>query len=311
MTKSAVLFLIFNRPDQTARTFEAIRQARPARLYIAADGPRTYRPDDAERCARVRAIATAIDWPCEVRTLFRDQNLGCKKAISSAIDWFFEQEADGIILEDDCYPAASFFPYCEELLERYRDDLRVMSICGSNSLRPKEEEVEEASYFFSRHCRVWGWATWRRAWQHYDVDMESWPIYRAKRQLRVWSDCEEDFENFWTRVLDRTYAGEVDTWDYQWMFACWANGGLSCRPRYNMISNLGFGADATHTFDPNSIDGNAPVHEIEFPLRHPTAVLRDFRADQTTQERQFQDTRPRPLFLFRALRRMVRYLRRR
>ncbi len=283
MTSSAILFLVHCRPEPTARVFEAIRKARPRRLYVAADGPRD-RPGEPGRCDEVRAIATAIDWPCELHTLFRDTNLGCKYAVSSAIDWFFAAEQEGIILEDDCLPSESFFPYCDELLERYRDDKRVMSICGSNTLEPPESET---SYFFSRHCRVWGWATWRRAWAYYDIDMKGWPEFRDTRQFRIWAGGELFFEQYWTRVLSRTAAGEIGTWDYQWMFACWANSGLACRPHYNMISNLGFGEDATHTLDPNHPHANAHAHEIEFPLVHPANVIRDATADRNTQAGQF------------------------
>ncbi len=226
-----------------------------------------------------------VDWPCAVKSLVRTSNLGCKRAVSSAIDWFFGHEAEGIILEDDCIPSPSFFRFCEELLERYRDDERVMSICGSTTIA---DASTPESYQFSRHCRVWGWATWRRAWRNYDIEMKAWPAFRDSRQLRAWSGGERQFERFWTSVLDRTHAGKVDTWDYQWMFACWANGGLACRPAVNMVSNIGFGPDATHTFRASSFQANAPLLNIEFPLTHPDHVLRHVELDRLTQNIQFQ-----------------------
>lgn len=284
MARSAVLFLIFNRPDLTSQTFQAIRRARPQRLYIAADGPRSGRTGDAQLCLSAREIATDVDWPCEVFTLFREKNLGCKIAVSTAIDWFFAHEEEGIILEDDCLPSESFFAFCDELLDRYRNDTRVMSIVGNNAI---ERPAEADSYFFSRHCRVWGWATWRRAWAFYDVSMRTWPAFRDQRKLRAWSTGEFEFERYWTTVLDRTFKGEIDTWDYQWMFATWANNGLSIRPSRNLVTNLGFGQHGTHTLDPFHPQANAARAELEFPLRHPSHVFRDLDMDCETQRVQF------------------------
>ena len=163
---SPVLFLIFNRPKTTEQVFSAIKKAQPPRLYIAADGPRSEYSTDSESCDMVRSIATNVDWDCEVKTLFRDQNLGCRLAVSQAISWFFENELEGIILEDDCLPSQSFFWFCQELLELFRNDKRVGAICGfySNEL----DYSPSASYFLSRYMRVWGWAGWRRTFEEYD-----------------------------------------------------------------------------------------------------------------------------------------------
>lgn len=288
MTSSPVLFLIFNRPGPTSQVFEAIRAARPARLYVAADGPRPDR-DELAKCEAARQIATSVDWPCDVKLLFRDENLGCKRAVARAIDWFFAHEERGIILEDDCLPDPSFFPYCDELLERYASDDRIMSICGSNTLKP--EVLPDTSYFFSRHTRVWGWATWRRAWALYDAELESWPFMRDAMMLYGLAAGDRQFVDYWTDVLDRTAAGLVDTWDYQWMFSCWANSGLAIRPHGNLISNLGFGEDATHTMDPNSSEGNRPRVPMALPLVHPKHVVRDVIADHHTQIGQFSKGR--------------------
>ena len=176
-----VLFLIFNRPETTEIVFSVIRKAEPPRLYVAADGPRPDYPNDAESCEIVRAIATDVNWDCKVKTLFRDQNLGCKLAASKAIDWFFEQELEGIILEDDCLPDQSFFWFCQELLGKYRDDTRIMHIGGTNFQFGKERT--KYSYYFSRYAHVWGWASWRRAWKFYDVEMKNW---RDCRKLSIY-----------------------------------------------------------------------------------------------------------------------------
>ncbi len=180
--QSPILLLVFNRPDTTRQVFETIRAARPPRLYVAADGPRPGRAGEAERCAEVRELTTQIDWPCELKTLFRNENLGCKIGVSSAIDWFFQNEPEGIILEDDVVPLPSFFLYCDVLLDRYRNDIRVGVISGSNLV--SNHLMLEESYFFSRYNHIWGWASWRRAWDHYDVTMASWPEWRNNRGLQ-------------------------------------------------------------------------------------------------------------------------------
>jgi hypothetical protein len=276
--KSPVLFLVFNRPDTTRQVFEAIRAARPPKLYIAADGPRSGRPEEAQRCREVREIANMVDWPCEVATLFREQNLGCKIGVSSAITWFFEHESEGIILEDDVLPVATFFDYCDEMLERYRDDGRVAMISGCNLVANHFNSTD--SYFFSRYNHIWGWATWRRTWRHYDVAMTEWPAWRDGGGLARVADGSRLFQSYWRGTLDAAHAGKIDTWDYQWTFACWRLAGLTALPAYNQTSNLGFGANATHT------TGDTPQYlvasrarPLEFPLVHPSSVVRAVRAD--------------------------------
>lgn len=180
--RSAVLFLVFNRPDTTRKVFEAIRAAKPQRLYVAADGPRMGSACEAGCCAEVRRIVTDVDWLCDVKFLFREQNLGCKMGPYSGISWFFEHEEEGIIIEDDILPLPSFFPYCDELLERYRDDERVGLISGSNIIY-KHYRIQD-SYFFSQYSLIWGWASWRRAWQTYDIHMHQWPSLKAGSWLK-------------------------------------------------------------------------------------------------------------------------------
>jgi len=289
-TRCPVLFLVFNRPDTTERVFEAIRQARPPRLYVAADGPRAGRPGEAERCETVRRIATAVDWPCELVTLLRDENLGCKRAVSSAITWFFESEAEGIILEDDCLPDPSFFPYCDALLEHYRGDERVMCISGDNFISPHWHPEE--SYYFSRYAHIWGWASWARAWRHYSVDLG---LPGAPPMDSVLGNTFPDSPHVrahWRSLLHRVRDGQIDTWDYQWAFALWSRQGVSCMPRENLISNIGFGAGATHTTSPESKLASLPVHPLELPLRHPAQVAVSTAADLWTESEVFE-IRPR------------------
>jgi GT2 family glycosyltransferase len=270
--KTAVLFIVFNRPDTTRLVFAAIRAARPPRLYVVADGPRGSHDDDASRCEEARKEATGVDWQCEVKTLFRDKNLGCKRSVSEGIGWFFQQEAEGIVIEDDVLPQPTFFPYCEELLERYRDDPRVLMIGGCNLVTGRLQMQE--SYFFSKYANIWGWASWRRAWRHYDSDIKEWPCWRDAGGLRRLSQGDRPFEAHWRRVFDTVCLGQIDTWDYQWLFACWRTSGCAVLPAVNLTKNIGFRADATHTnsHEPDYLRTALPS-EMGFPLVHPLSVM--------------------------------------
>lgn len=238
----AVLFLVFNRPEPTARVFERIRNARPSRLYLASDGPRIGRSAEAKLVCETREVVSRVDWECDVRTLYRKENLGCKRAVSEAINWFFSHEEMGIILEDDCLPSNDFFDFCSTMLWRYRSDARIGQVCGSSF----EVGIPEGSYSFSKYGPIWGWASWRRAWSFYEVEMESWPAMSSKKGM------EQAYQNPKERAVkmklgESLYAGEVDTWDYQWGFAKTFNSMLSVVPAVNLIENIGFDQDATHT----------------------------------------------------------------
>ena len=274
--KSPVLFLVFNRPDTTRQVFEAIRQAQPSRLFIAADGPRESKAGEAEKCVEVRRIIDeGIDWNCEVHRLYRDRNLGCRVAVSSAVDWFFENVEEGIILEDDCLPHISFFRFCEELLMRYQDDKRMMHISGCNFIEYTHKGQE--SYFFSKYSSVWGWATWRRAWKYYDVNIEKWPEIRAKG-LHRWF-----LENGEVQVRQAQWdsiRSGLNTWDYQWAFAMLINNGLNIVPKKNLIANIGFGRNATHTTCKRDRRANYPGQPIEFPLIHPKIIVSNKNYDK-------------------------------
>jgi hypothetical protein len=232
--RTAVLFLVFNRPDTTKKVFEAIRQAKPPRLYVAADGARSSREVESELVEKVRQIATAVDWPCEVKTLYRDKNLGCKMAVSGGIDWFFLNEEQGIILEDDCLPNNDFFRFCEEMLERYRNDPTIGMVGGFNPLGPGLESNE---YFASRNSSIWGWATWRDRWTYYDVDMAEWHIQAVKHKIRK----SLNFKTFiyYRRCFDLITKKSLNTWDYQWTFCLIYRKYKTIKPFANLIKNIG------------------------------------------------------------------------
>ena len=279
-----VLLLIFNRPDHTEQVMEQIRQAEPPKLFVGADGPRAGHPDDTRRCEEAREVASRIDWDCEVDTLFRDENLGCKEAISSAISWFFEHVEEGIILEDDCVPHATFFPYCSELLDRYRDDERVMVVSGNN-FQPPDRDYG-GSYYFSVNNHCWGWATWQRSWEHYDGNIEAWPDLRETEWLQGWL-ASEAAAHYWGSIFDRAVRGEIDSWAYPWTFSCWVQHGLSVLPSVNLVSNIGFGPQATHTKNNSEIVDGQQAYPISFPMQHQERIVRDYAADEYTTRNHF------------------------
>jgi hypothetical protein len=273
--RPAVLFLIFNRPDTTSRVFEAIRKARPERLYIAADGPRPDREGEAARCEEARKIATAVDWPCRVETLFRDENLGCKRAVSQAISWFFACEPEGVILEDDCLPHETFFDYCAHLLDRYRDSSQVMSISGSCFAR---RLFPAADYGFTYYADMWGWASWRRAWAHYDPEMSSWRANKdALSRFFAHNPASADY---WAYFFDETAAGIRNTWDLQWQWAVIEQNGLCVTPYRNFIDNLGIRPDATHTVDSDWYITARKLEGIKGALKHPQKIARDLMLER-------------------------------
>lgn len=239
------MLLVFNRPAQTRRVFAAIRAARPPSLYIAADGPRSGRPEDIAKCKAVRSIVEEVDWPCQVKTLYRGQNLGCRLAISSAIDWLFEHETAGVILEDDVVPGEAFVPFCEELLVLYADDLRVAMIGGFNPWTSRDK-VSPESYSFSSYALIWGWATWRRAWLHYDSELEEYQSTKNLDFLAGVPTMGPRGRDMWRSIFNGVVSDAIDTWDYQWFYAMMKTGGLAVLPHVNLVENIGFGLDATH-----------------------------------------------------------------
>ncbi len=270
MPTAPVLFLIFNRPDTTQLVFDRIRQVRPSQLFIAADGPRTHKPGEAALCEQTRQIVSQVDWDCEVQTLFREENLGCKRAVSLAIDWFFSQVDAGIILEDDCLPEPTFFSFCTDLLDRYRHDDRVMHISGI-TFQARRDVTAGASYYFSGFASIWGWATWRRAWQRYNVD----PAENARHV----SLTAPYFNQRLRWILNEVSTGRLDTWDVQWLVAIRRHNGLSIVPRISQVTNIGFGLSATHTVRKPRWLADLFTAPLDLPLVHPPTVAINTEAD--------------------------------
>lgn len=270
-----ILILVFNRPENTHRVFEEIRKAQPKKFYIAGDGARNI--DEQDKINETRAIVNLIDWDCEVKTLFRDENLGCRKAVSSAITWFFNHEEEGIVLEDDCLPSQSFFGFCSELLERYRHDHRIGHIGGANFQQGRK--VGDGSYYYSRLTHVWGWAGWKRVWDTYDVEMKSFEHFRVEDLKSIASHAP--YRDIWYSNLEATYNHKINTWDYQYAYCNLINNRLSIIPNINLIKNIGFGNDATHTFWEHP-HANLPTFEID-ELEAPNFFIPNVEADMFTQ----------------------------
>lgn len=283
-----VLLVGFNRPHATSQVVSILREVKPSRLYVACDGPRPNRSGDVERCHAVRQLFSSVscgglvDWPCELFTLFHEKNLGCLAGPVAALDWFFEKEEEGIILEDDILPDLSFFPYCQELLSRFRDDSRVGSISANNLLGrgPKDG----SSYRFSIYTHSWGWATWRRAWTMYDRDLSGWPAFRSAGWLEQLGG--KSFARTWKIWIDQVASNQLDAWDVIWQMSGWQQGFLTVIPEVELANNIGFGPDATHTLDENS--PLATVTPISLPLRHPSVMQPDRQSDADTFSRLYQ-----------------------
>ncbi len=275
-TKSAVLLLVYNRPDLTRQVFKAITAAAPARLYVAADGAL---PEEMQRlrCAEVKQIVGKPGWACELKALYRNEHLGCKKAVSDAITWFFENEEEGIILEDDCLPSADFFRFCDEMLARYRSDSRIGAILGNNLQQGKK--WGDAGYYFSNLTHVWGWASWRRVWQTYDASLARYGEDITAQLSDIFTD--PFIIEAWQKIYKQVKAGEIDTWDYQLTFSNFFNNRLSVIPNANLVTNIGFGSRATHTVNAGSRYANLP-HQPLGDITHPVTILPQKHADYIT-----------------------------
>lgn len=265
-----ILFIIFRRKDVALKSLERIRSVQPARLYIAGDGPRIAVKGEHKLVEATRqAVIDAIDWPCDVHTLFQEQNLGCSMGVYTAINWLFEHEKQGIILEDDCMMQPSFFPFVEELLERYKDDERIGMVDGANYI--KDVKIPD-SYGFSRYKATNGWATWRRAWENMDLHMDWRKTPYADSIIANMGYRSRD-KKYWRYRINVVDHNDVSAWDWQWYFTLAAHNQLGIYPCCSLQSNIGFGEGATHTKGGKAPSYYITKEEIQFPLRHPKYVV--------------------------------------
>ncbi len=281
--KVPILFIIFNRLDTAQKVFEEIRKYRPSHLYLASDGPRD-KGAEKEVCENIRSwVLDNIDWECDLKTLFQDDNLGCGRGPSTAITWFFEHVEEGIILEDDCVAHPDFFIYCEELLDFYRNDERISIISGCN-FDLKKEFLRKESYFYSVFPYTWGWATWKRNWNDYDYTISEWKKINQK-DLLLYLFKEKQYHLTWKLLFDKISKNPPkDIWDYQFFYRCFIKKQLSILPTVNLISNIGFGDMATHDFSHDNLKVNIELEAMKFPIKHPSEIIRNHQYDIFLQE---------------------------
>jgi len=302
--QTPVAFFLFRRPDVTARVFAAIAAARPRTLLLVSDGPRADRAGEAELVVRTRALVERIDWNCTVRTNFATENLGCKRRFATGLAWIFEQTEEAIVLEDDCLPDATFFHFCEELLERYRDDRRVAAISGSNFQGGRSRTTD--SYYFSNYFHCWGWASWRRTWQHVDLELKDWPQFQRRGLLGEIADSPLEAD-YWNAIFQRQHSGQIDSWAYPWLYSCWTQGALTILPNVNLVNNIGFGEQGAHTNSKaTGIFANLSTSSIPI-ISHPPFVVRHRTADAFTFNHVFQG---QPVGLTGAIRKAMRRVQR-
>jgi hypothetical protein len=297
---SPVVLIVFNRPEHTRQLLEVLKQVKPSKLHIIADGPRTDHPSDILLCQEVKnLIESQVNWPCEIKKNYSEKNLGCKIRISSGLDWVFSTEERAIILEDDCIPDISFFKFCDELLEKYKNHSEISHIGGNNFLfnRLKIDD----SYYFSRYTHVWGWATWQRAWQNYDVTLKQWPQIKKEQTLEKILGKQQ--AKFWSEKFDGVYNGQDDTWDHQWTFSSMINQKLAIVPKVNLITNIGFGKNSTHTLF-HSKFANMKRESLNFPLKHPTVIQRNLKADTLVAKSNYN-----PFLFVKYVKKILKYLR--
>lgn len=277
--RTPVALLVFNRPENIRRIVAQVLKARPPRVLVFGDAPRPDHPEDTELVGLTRKVISDAPWECEVLTNYAEENLGTKYRPATGLDWVFDNVEQAIFFEDDCMPHPSFFRFCDELLEKYRANERVMMISGGNF--SGRRKLSPDSYVFCNFAAIWGWATWRRAWRHYDVNLEKWKHFRDTDFLKNALDDDVAEIELWRFFFDRVVSGESRTWDHQWQFACWLQNGLSIMPCVNLVRNIGFGPDAQHYVEVDPRMANLPTREMKFPLRHPHVVERNQAADES------------------------------
>lgn len=312
-TKTPVAMIIFNRYDNAHSVLEQIRKVEPKELFIIADGPRENRPGEKEKCEKARSICDEVDWKCKVHKIFSDVNLGCAKRVTSGLNEVFEKTERALIFEDDCIPALSFFQFADEMLETYETDEKIMLVSASNKcFDPSKKtsgvekkdlpecdasntDTKEPDYFFSKQAQIWGWATWRRAWNKMDLTMSDWPQLKKNKLVEgIYKKASHRY--YWNSAFDYVYNGHTNSWAFPWNLTVWRNGGFSIVPKVNLVRNAGFNADATHTSG-KSIFETLDYSELEFPLKHPDVslgIIRNEKMDLLEMKSRIKDAKQLP-----------------
>lgn len=295
--ETPIVVIVFNRPNLTAQVLEILREIKPKSLFLIGDGPRETALGESELCRQTREVFWGIDWDCEVKTNYSDVNLGCKLRVVSGLDWVFSQVESAIILEDDCLPDTSFFTFAADMLIRFQDDLSVGMISGNNYLFGLHEINE--SYYASKYPHIWGWATWKRAWQKYDPEICAWKDMNSEAKIQWHKGLQHGRGEraFWTKAFDAVSNNLIDTWDFQWVFTMFNSKMVSIVPRKNLVSNSGIGAQATHT-NTITLESTAQKSSLSLPLEHPSGpISANKSADKIESKLLFNS-----LFIFRIFR---------
>lgn len=301
-----IVLIVFNRPDYAKRLIDVLRYIKPDKIYVVADGPRPEYLEDIARCEATRLAINGIDWAADVKTRFLDKNAGCGRAPADGISWAFKDVESAIILEDDCLPSLSFFYFCEEMLDRYRHNKEIMMVSGNNNLLDRVSVSD--SYWFSVNTQTHGWATWRRAWSLYDFCISDWPQLRENGfPSKIIKNSR--YLNKWRKTFDQVYESAnsmlpYDCWDFQWTYTCWKHQALNIIPSLNLVSNIGYGENATHRTPLDHPLSNLPARDMLFPLNHPTAMIQNVNADLVLSQNVYNNWP----FLVRALRRLKKIL---
>ncbi len=270
--------MVFNRPDLTRKVFNEVRKYKPKKLFISCDGPRVKKKNEAKLCAEVQEIFNNINWSCKVYKNFSKKNLGCKKKVFLSFKWFFSHVEKGIILEDDCLPNKSFFPYCETMLKKYEKDRNILLVSGNNF--QKNNWRGEGDYYFSKYPHIWGWAAWKRSFKYYDINIKNWPKWKkSKKYKEVLNHMYLKEKKYWNKIFQDTYKNKIDTWDYQLMLGGWMNDQFAITPNVNLVSHIGMGPRATHSFYPNVKKGLI-TKEINKKIKHPKNKTINHLADR-------------------------------
>lgn len=279
-----VVIIIYRRPETTKQVLDSLSKVKPVNLWVVGDGARENRPDEINCVAETRSLIDAISWDCDIKFNYAEKNLGLRRRVVSGLNWVFDQVDKAIILEDDCVPDQSFYYFCAELLERYANDQRIMAISGDNFQQGRNHT--SYSYYFSRYPHCWGWASWRRAWQRYDDNMNTWPDVLTEGWLEDILDQDRHAIRYWQNIFQNVYDEKIDSWAYRWTLACWVESALTILPNTNLVSNIGFNMRATNTFThkKNKILYSEP---LPLPLQHPPSIIRNKNADDFTQKNHF------------------------
>ncbi|MEM6252990.1 MAG: glycosyltransferase family 2 protein [Cyanobacteria bacterium P01_D01_bin.156] len=296
--ETPTVFFIYKRLELAEVVFREIAAVQPKQLFIIADGPKTI--DEKNDCQQTRQrTLDLITWKCDLKINFSETNLGCRRRISSGLNWVFSHVNEAIILEDDCLPNASFFNFCQTLLEYYRSDTRIWMISGDNFQRGRQRG--NGSYYFSYYPHCWGWATWKRAWQNYDDDLHTWSDFKDLECLKSIFQNPTELK-YWENIFDNLEKnGQPDSWAYRWAYSCWKNNAMTILPKTNLVSNIGFGKNSTHTHNSSNPVANLATKSILLPLKHPSFIIRDHKADEYTFEHVFGDSKDRNRFKERLL----------